>query len=84
VAVVVVREHPRPLVSFFTVSIELIGLNVQTGGIYPDPINWTKDDHRRPTSFVAYVWDEKSQSIKRITDWAKYKDGEPVVAKMTN
>ena len=28
-AVVVVREHPRPLVSFFTVSIELIGLNVQ-------------------------------------------------------
>ena len=53
-------------------------------GIYPDPINWTKDDHRRPTSFVAYVWDEKSQSIKRITDWAKYKDGEPVAAKVTN
>jgi len=62
----------------------LVGLNVQTGGIYPDPINWTKDDHRRPASFVAYVWDEKSQSIKRITEWAKVKDGEPVVAKMTN
>ena len=62
----------------------LIGLNVQTGGIYPDPINWTKDDHRRPASFVAYVWDEKSQSIKRITEWAKVKDGEPVAAKMTN
>jgi hypothetical protein len=62
----------------------LVGLNVQTGDIYPDPINWTKDDHRRPASFVAYVWDEKSQSIKRITEWAKVKDGEPAVAKMTN
>ena len=62
----------------------LVGLNVQTGGIYPDPINWTKDDHRRPASFVAYVWDEKSQSIKRITEWAKVKDGEPAVANMTN
>jgi ABC-type branched-subunit amino acid transport system substrate-binding protein len=62
----------------------LIGLNVQTGGIFPDPINWTKDDHRRPASFVAYVWDEKSQSVKRITEWSKYQDGAPVVAKMTN
>jgi len=62
----------------------LVGLNVQTGGIYPDPINWTKDDHRRPASFVAYVWDDKSQSVKRITEWAKAKDGEPAVAKMTN
>jgi branched-chain amino acid transport system substrate-binding protein len=62
----------------------LVGLNVQTGGIYPDPINWTKDDHRRPASFVAYAWDEKSQSIKRISEWAKVKDGEPVVAKMAN
>jgi branched-chain amino acid transport system substrate-binding protein len=62
----------------------LVGLNVQTGGIYPDPINWTKDDHRRPASFVAYVWDDKSQSVKRITEWAKAKDGEPTVAKMTN
>jgi hypothetical protein len=62
----------------------LVGLNVQTGDIYPDPINWTKDDHRRPASFVAYVWDEKSQSIKRITEWAKVRDGEPAVAKMTN
>jgi hypothetical protein len=43
-----------------------------------------RPDHRRPASFVAYVWDEKSQSIKRITEWAKVKDGEPVVAKMTN
>lgn len=62
----------------------LVGLNVQTGGIYPDPINWTKDDHRRPASFVAYAWDEKAQAVKRITDWAKYKDGASVVAKMAN
>jgi branched-chain amino acid transport system substrate-binding protein len=62
----------------------LVGLNVQTGGIYPDPINWTKDDHRRPASFVAYAWDEKSQSVKRITEWAKVRDGEAVVAKMAN
>jgi len=62
----------------------LVGLNVQTGGIYPDPINWTKDDHRRPASFVAYVWDEKSQSVKRITEWAKFKEGEPAIAKMAN
>src|SRR5262249_50649073 len=63
---------------------QLAGLSVQKGGIYPDPINWTKDDHRRPASFVAYIWDEKSQSVKRITEWAKVKDGEPVVAKMAN
>ena len=62
----------------------LVGLNVQTGGIYPDPINWTKDDHRRPASFVAYAWDETSQSVKRITEWTKVKDGESVVAKMAN
>jgi hypothetical protein len=62
----------------------LVGLNVQTGGIYPDPISWTKDDHRRPASFVAYAWDEMSQSVKRITEWAKVRDGEVVVAKMVN
>jgi branched-chain amino acid transport system substrate-binding protein len=62
----------------------LTGLNVQTGGIYPDPINWTNDDHRRPASFVAYAWDEKLQSIKRISEWTRVKDGEPVVAKLAN
>jgi ABC-type branched-subunit amino acid transport system substrate-binding protein len=62
----------------------LVGLNVQTGGIYPDPINWTKEDHRRPASFVAYAWDATSQSLKRIAEWAKVKDGEPVVARMAN
>ena len=50
--------------------------NVETGGIYPDPINWTKDDHPRPASFVAYAWDPKSSSVKRITEWAKVKAGD--------
>jgi ABC-type branched-subunit amino acid transport system substrate-binding protein len=61
----------------------LIGLNVQTGGIFPDPINWTKQDHRRPASFIAYAWDEKSQSVKRISEWARVTGAEPVVAKVT-
>src|SRR5262245_20612331 len=61
----------------------LVGLNVQTGGIYPDPINWTKQDHRRPASFIAYAWDEKSQSVKRISEWARVTGAEPVVAKVT-
>lgn len=60
----------------------LNGLSVETGGIYPDPISWSKDDHRRPASFVAYVWDEKSQSIKRISDWARVKDGSTVTARI--
>jgi ABC-type branched-subunit amino acid transport system substrate-binding protein len=60
----------------------LNGLSVETGGIYPDPIKWTKDDHRRPASFVAYAWDEKSQSIKRISEWARVKGGDAVTAKM--
>jgi ABC-type branched-subunit amino acid transport system substrate-binding protein len=62
----------------------LIGLNVQTGGIFPDPINWTKQDHRRPASFIAYAWDEKSQSVKRISEWARVTGAEPVVAKVAN
>ena len=34
--------------------------NVETAGIYPDPVNWTKDDHTRPASFTAYAWDAKA------------------------
>jgi hypothetical protein len=60
----------------------LNGLSVETGGIYPDPVSWTRDDHRRPASFVAYAWDEKSQSVKRISEWARVKGGDGVTAKM--
>jgi branched-chain amino acid transport system substrate-binding protein len=60
----------------------LNGLSVETGGIYPDPVSWTKDDHRRPASFVAYAWDEKTQSIKRISEWARVKGGDTVTAKI--
>jgi branched-chain amino acid transport system substrate-binding protein len=60
----------------------LNGLSVETGGIYPDPVSWTKDDHRRPASFVAYVWDEKSQAVKRISEWARVKGGDTPTAKM--
>ena len=60
----------------------LNGLSVETGGIYPDPVSWTRDDHRRPASFVAYVWDEKSQSVKRISEWARVKGSDGVTAKL--
>jgi len=54
----------------------LNGLNVPTAGIYPDPVKWTKDDHTRPASFTAYIWDAKAQSVKRITEWSRVKNGE--------
>src|SRR6185436_3016705 len=60
----------------------LNGLSVETGGIYPDPVSWTRDDHRRPASFVAYAWDEKSQSVKRISEWALVKGSDGVTAKL--
>jgi len=60
----------------------LNGLSVETGGIYPDPVSWTKNDHRRPASFVAYVWDAKSQSVKRISEWARVKGGDTPIAKI--
>ena len=34
--------------------------NVETAGIYPDAVKWTKDDHTRPVSFTAYAWDSES------------------------
>lgn len=54
----------------------LNNLSVQTDGIYPDPVKWTKNDHRRPASFTAYAWDPKSQSVKRITGWSRVRAGE--------
>ena len=59
----------------------LNGLSVKTDGIYPDAVAWTKSDHRRPASFTAYAWDPKTQSVKRITEWSRVKDGE--LAKVT-
>lgn len=52
----------------------LNGLSVETAGIYPDPVKWTKDDHTRPASFTAYAWDPKTQSVKRITEWSRVKN----------
>jgi ABC-type branched-subunit amino acid transport system substrate-binding protein len=54
----------------------LHNIHVQTAGIYPDPIHWTKDNHTRAASFTAYAWDPKTQSVKRITDWAAVKSGD--------
>lgn len=54
-------------------------LSVDTAGIYPDPVTWSKDDHRRPASFTAYAWDPKVQAVRRITEWTRIKDGTPAV-----
>ncbi|MBX6329469.1 MAG: ABC transporter substrate-binding protein [Pseudolabrys sp.] len=57
-------------------------LSVDTAGIYPDPVQWSKDDHRRPASFTAYAWDPKTQSVKRITEWSRVRDGVPATVKV--
>lgn len=53
----------------------LYQINVQTAGIYPDAVKWSKEDHTRPASFTAYAWDARTQSVKRITEWARVKAG---------
>jgi branched-chain amino acid transport system substrate-binding protein len=54
----------------------LHAINIPTAGIYPDPVRWTKDNHTRPASFTAYAWDQKTQAVKRITDWAAVRGGD--------
>lgn len=56
--------------------------NVETAGIYPDAVKWTKEDHTRPASFTAYAWDPKSSSVKRITEWSKVKAGDFATVKV--
>lgn len=51
----------------------LNSLDVQTAGIYPDAIKWSRGDHTRPASFTAYAWDQKTQAVKRITEWSRVK-----------
>lgn len=60
----------------------LNAVSVETSGIYPDPVKWTKEDHTRPASFTAYAWDPKTSSVKRIADWARVKAGAPGTAKV--
>lgn len=60
----------------------LNNISVQTAGIYPDPVKWTKDDHTRPASFTAYAWDPKTSSVKRITDWARVSAGKLATVKV--
>lgn len=60
----------------------LNNISVQTAGIYPDPVKWTKDDHTRPASFTAYAWDPKTLSVKRITDWARVSAGKLATVKV--
>jgi ABC-type branched-subunit amino acid transport system substrate-binding protein len=65
-----------------TLLATLTNLSVDTEGIYPDPVRWTKDDHRRPASFTAYAWDPKTQAVRRITEWARVRDGVPATVKV--
>lgn len=60
----------------------LNNISVQTAGIYPDPVKWTKADHTRPASFTAYAWDPKTNSVKRITDWARVSAGKLATVKV--
>jgi hypothetical protein len=60
----------------------LLKIDVQTAGIYPEPVHWTKDNHTRAASFTAYAFDPKTQAVKRITDWAAVKSGDVVRVKV--
>lgn len=60
----------------------LNNLSVETAKIYPDPVKWTKDDHTRPASFTAYVWDPKTSAVKRITDWSRVTAGKLATVKL--
>jgi branched-chain amino acid transport system substrate-binding protein len=62
----------------------LDGLSVTTANIYPDAVKWSKDDHTRPASFTAYAWDSKTGAVKRITEWARVKNGELATVKVIN
>lgn len=62
----------------------LNGLSVDTAKIYPDAVKWSKEDHTRPASFTAYAWDPKSNSVKRITEWSRVKNGELATVKVIN
>jgi len=62
----------------------LNGLSVMTANIYPDAVKWSKDDHTRPASFTAYAWDPKAGAVKRITEWARVKNGELATVKVIN
>ncbi len=65
-----------------TLADALLKINVQTSGIYPDPVRWTKDSHIREASFTAYLWDPGSQSVKRITEWSRVQAGDLATVQM--
>lgn len=50
-------------------------ISVETAGVYPSPVAWTKTDHTRTANFTAYVWDNASQAPKRITNFPVVKNG---------
>lgn len=48
----------------------LDGLNVDTKGLYPAPLQWTKDNHiRSRLAYTVYVWNPQKGAVERLEPW---------------
>lgn len=55
-------------------------IRVDSKGTFRHPIEWTRDNHALRSAFAAYVWDSKTQSVRRLTEWAT-PEGKPAEVK---
>jgi branched-chain amino acid transport system substrate-binding protein len=49
----------------------LDGISVDTKGLYPSPIEWTKDNHvRSRLSYTVYAWNPQKGQVERLDAWS--------------